>query len=66
MMQTMTACSFGDIVLVPFPFTNQSAIKKRPTVIISSDEYYLLRNTESSNGLGYEVLSAELVEIKGV
>lgn len=35
----MTTYSFGDIVLVPFPFTDQSAIKKRPAVIISSDEY---------------------------
>ncbi|WP_319525366.1 type II toxin-antitoxin system PemK/MazF family toxin [uncultured Desulfosarcina sp.] len=35
----MTTFNFGDIVLVPFPFTNQSAIKKRPAVIISSNEY---------------------------
>ncbi len=35
----MTTYSYGDIVLVPFPFTDQSAIKKRPAVIISSDEY---------------------------
>jgi mRNA interferase MazF len=25
--------SFGDIVLVPFPFTDQSAVKRRPAVI---------------------------------
>ncbi|MGD9163034.1 MAG: type II toxin-antitoxin system PemK/MazF family toxin [Desulfobacteraceae bacterium] len=35
----MTAYNYGDIVLVPFPFTDQSAIKKRPAVIISSDTY---------------------------
>ena len=35
----MTAYSCGDIVLVPFPFTDQSAIKKRPAVIVSSDTY---------------------------
>jgi len=35
----MTTYSYGDIVLVPFPFTDQSTIKKRPAVIISSDEY---------------------------
>ena len=29
----------GDVVLVPFPFSNQTAAKKRPAVIISSDAY---------------------------
>ncbi len=31
--------SFGDVVLVPFPFTNQSGAKKRPAVIVSSNAY---------------------------
>ena len=35
----MTAYSFGNIVLVPFPFTDQSTVKKRPAVVISSDAY---------------------------
>lgn len=35
----MTDYNFGDIVLVPFPFTDQSTIKKRPAVIISSGVY---------------------------
>ena len=30
---------FGDVVLVPFPFTNQAASKKRPAVVVSSVEY---------------------------
>ena len=38
-MQNMTTYKFGDIVLVPFPFTDQSTIKKRPAVIVSSREY---------------------------
>ncbi len=35
----MTTYKFADIVLVPFPFTDQSTIKKRPAVIVSSREY---------------------------
>ncbi|NEO36620.1 MAG: type II toxin-antitoxin system PemK/MazF family toxin [Moorea sp. SIOASIH] len=35
----MTTYNFGDILLVPFPFTDQTTIKKRPTVIISSNTY---------------------------
>lgn len=30
---------FGDVVLVPFPFTDQSGAKKRPAVIVSSSGY---------------------------
>ena len=33
------AHSFGDVVLVPFPFTDQLGAKKRPAVIISSKAY---------------------------
>lgn len=29
----MTPCKFADIILVPFPFTDQSTTKKRPAVI---------------------------------
>ncbi|MCL4322667.1 MAG: type II toxin-antitoxin system PemK/MazF family toxin [Deltaproteobacteria bacterium] len=35
----MTVYKKGDIVLVPFPFSDQTFIKKRPAVIISSDVY---------------------------
>jgi mRNA interferase MazF len=35
----ITAFSFGDVVLMPFPFTDQSGAKKRPAVIVSSDSY---------------------------
>ena len=36
----MTGFEFGDVVLVPFPFTDQSAAKKRPAVVISSQAYH--------------------------
>ena len=37
------AYSFGDVVLVPFPFTDQSGTKKRPAVIVSKNRYNTLR-----------------------
>ena len=30
----MIVYKFGDVVLVPFPFTDQSAVKRRPAVVI--------------------------------
>ncbi len=36
----MTACSRGDVVLVNFVFADESGIKRRPAVIISSDAYH--------------------------
>jgi len=35
----MTRYNRGDVILVPFPFGDQSATKKRPATIISSDAY---------------------------
>lgn len=37
------AYQFGDVVLVPFPFTDQSATKQRPGVIVSSLAYHRAR-----------------------
>ncbi|MBL8504619.1 MAG: type II toxin-antitoxin system PemK/MazF family toxin [Rhodocyclaceae bacterium] len=31
---------FGEVVLVPFPFTDQSGTKKRPAVIVSASSYH--------------------------
>ena len=35
----MTVYKRGDIVLVPFPFSDQTTTKKRPAVVISSSRY---------------------------
>jgi mRNA-degrading endonuclease toxin of MazEF toxin-antitoxin module len=39
-MPTTTGCEFGDVVLVPFPFTDQTTTKKRPAVVVSSEAYH--------------------------
>lgn len=36
----MTAYEFGDVIPVPFPFTDQSTSKRRPAVVVSSDAYH--------------------------
>lgn len=38
-MPSMTALHKGDVVLVPFEFTDRSGTKFRPAVVITSDEY---------------------------
>ena len=42
-MPPTTSYSFGDIVLVSFPFTDQSAAKQRPAVVVSSEAYHRSR-----------------------
>ena len=34
---------FGDVVLVPFPFTSQRASKKRPAIVVSNRVYSTAR-----------------------
>lgn len=36
----MTSYKFGDVLLVPFPFTDQRTSKKRPAVVVSSTTYH--------------------------
>lgn len=35
---------FGELLLVPFPFTDQSTQKKRPAVVMSSADYNAVRS----------------------
>jgi mRNA interferase MazF len=39
----MTSYDFDDVVLVPFPFTDQTGKKKRPAVVVSSAIYNTTR-----------------------
>ncbi len=43
-MRLMTNYKFGEIVLVPFPFTDQTGTKKRPAIVVSSDIYNASRH----------------------
>ncbi|MDY6823336.1 MAG: type II toxin-antitoxin system PemK/MazF family toxin [Thermodesulfobacteriota bacterium] len=56
----MTDYKFGDIVLVPFPFTDQTTTKKRPAIIVSSNAYnqnrpdlVIMAVTSQIHGPGY-------------
>jgi mRNA interferase MazF len=39
----MMTFEFGDIILVPFPFTNQTVSKRRPAIVVSSHAYNSVR-----------------------
>ncbi len=39
----MTAYNVGDVILVPFPFTDLQQSKQRPAVIVSSPGYHAER-----------------------
>ncbi len=36
----MTACSRGDVVLISFIFADETGIKRRPAVIVSSEAFH--------------------------
>ncbi len=39
MAQPKIDAEFGDVLLVPFPFTDQTAGKQRPAVVVSTEAY---------------------------
>jgi mRNA interferase MazF len=39
----MTSSSRGDVVLVPFMFSDRPVVKRRPAIVISSPEYHSSR-----------------------
>ena len=55
---------FGDVVLVPFPFTDQSGTKRRPAVIISLAGYNMSTAIGAAsfcqNGLGCATIGSDI------
>jgi len=66
---SMTTFKRGDIILIPFPLSDQEGIKKRPAVIVSSDSYnhvsgdvviMAVTSKLGKNGLHRRVLDKEM------
>ena len=58
-MTSTMSFSFGDVVLVPFPFTDQSATKRKP-VIATLEQTLILRRLGALGGSDCDTLRAAL------
>ena len=56
-MRSTTTYEFGDVVLVPFPFTDQTTSKQRPAVVVSSAAYHRERRDLILLAITSEILS---------
>lgn len=55
--ETEAPIRFGDIVLVRFPFTNQTGFKQRPAVVVSNAKYNQIRPDVVMMGITSKMLS---------
>ncbi|RJQ40146.1 MAG: type II toxin-antitoxin system PemK/MazF family toxin [Nitrospiraceae bacterium] len=57
----MTVYKRGDIVLVPFPFSDQTIIKKRPAAVVSSNIY-----NDASNDIVIMAITSQTEKTIGI
>lgn len=69
----MPSCHTWDVVVVPFPFTDQRTTKVRPAVIVSTDslskhngKYVLAMITSASNAAQYGDVSISDIKTAGL
>ncbi len=63
-MQTTTTYEFGDVVLVPFPFSDISTSKQRPAAIVHSPRYEAEALVVSSDR--YNIRCPDLIIVIGI